>query len=290
MKKAIVLLDGANLYHCQEARGIEVDLGKLRDHLVAKLAVAEGMEIDLIGVFYRNAALPGQVDAKNREYSAYKGFTVEMHTLKTRPAHEAYCEACGKNVEVVCSQCSSNRLTRRQQKGVDVGLATDLLTLAFRNAFDIAVLVSGDQDFIGPIKWVTQQGKKVYNAFFGTVGKSDELAQECYDFWPIEDFEKEIMKSPFAVTNWAPFIEALDKAESFFKSKGGFVGLSHFADRWVTPAMGTTTREDKYKLVNLAIEQGIVIKGSASQTTKIQLNRDNDIVKGFLDPRDREGA
>ena len=40
------------------------------------------------------------------------------------------------------------------EKGVDVSLVSDLLCLAFEDAYDTAILVSGDADFVNPIEKV----------------------------------------------------------------------------------------------------------------------------------------
>lgn len=47
------------------------------------------------------------------------------------------------------------------QKGVDVQLAVDLVTHAFRDNFDIAVVCSGDIDLLESLKIVKSLGKKV---------------------------------------------------------------------------------------------------------------------------------
>jgi uncharacterized LabA/DUF88 family protein len=47
------------------------------------------------------------------------------------------------------------------EKGSDVALVTDLLGLAFRNAYDTAVLVSGDSDYLGAVEEVKRFGKRV---------------------------------------------------------------------------------------------------------------------------------
>jgi len=54
-----------------------------------------------------------------------------------------------------------------QQKEVDVALATELVACAFRDAFDVAIVVSGDRDFVPAIERVRSEGKRVEVAFFG---------------------------------------------------------------------------------------------------------------------------
>jgi len=54
------------------------------------------------------------------------------------------------------------------EKEVDVQLATDLLE--FRNIYDVAILISGDQDFTPAVKVIKNHGKRVVNVSFTTRG------------------------------------------------------------------------------------------------------------------------
>ena len=51
-------------------------------------------------------------------------------------------------------------------KGDDVYLATDLIKGSYEDLYDVAIIVSGDADFIPAINLVRKNGKKVINAFF----------------------------------------------------------------------------------------------------------------------------
>ena len=52
-----------------------------------------------------------------------------------------------------------------EEKGTDVNLAVHLLNDAWRNVFDVAVVMSNDTDLVMPIRMVTvDQGKTVYIA------------------------------------------------------------------------------------------------------------------------------
>lgn len=55
---------------------------------------------------------------------------------------------------------------RPVEKGVDVALATDLLGFAWENAFDVAVVVSGDSDMDGAVQKVRVKGRRVEIASF----------------------------------------------------------------------------------------------------------------------------
>jgi uncharacterized LabA/DUF88 family protein len=49
----------------------------------------------------------------------------------------------------------------RKSKQVDISLATDMLTHAFRKNYDIAILVAGDEDYIPLVKAVMSEGRRV---------------------------------------------------------------------------------------------------------------------------------
>ena len=58
-----------------------------------------------------------------------------------------------------------------EQKEADVMLATELLIQAFQGSFDVAIVVSGDRDFIPAIQAVQQLGRRVEVASLqGTYG------------------------------------------------------------------------------------------------------------------------
>ena len=53
------------------------------------------------------------------------------------------------------------RVKGRSSKRVDVALVTDLLLHAFRDNYDVAILVSGDEDFVPAVRTVAAEGKVV---------------------------------------------------------------------------------------------------------------------------------
>jgi uncharacterized LabA/DUF88 family protein len=75
-------------------------------------------------------------------------------------------------------------------KAVDIALTTDLLSHAFLDNYDVAVLVTGDGDYIRAVEAVKNQGKIVYVVFFqGTndAGLNPELrltADTFFDLGP----------------------------------------------------------------------------------------------------------
>lgn len=55
-----------------------------------------------------------------------------------------------------------------QEKAVDVKLACDLIVL--RDIYDVAVILSGDQDYVPAVQWVKDCGKRTVNVAFSTRG------------------------------------------------------------------------------------------------------------------------
>ncbi|MCD6395394.1 MAG: NYN domain-containing protein [Planctomycetes bacterium] len=74
------------------------------------------------------------------------------------------------------------------EKAVDVKLATDLITL--RGIYDVAIIVSGDQDYVPAVQVVKDSGKRVVNVVFrnragrllpGGAKRLNELTDECVE-------------------------------------------------------------------------------------------------------------
>jgi hypothetical protein len=109
-------------------------------------------------------------------------FDVKIRTRRPR-RHPVHCRACGNDM-TACSKCQAP-LTVSAEKGVDAALVTDLLSLAWQRAYDVAVLVSGDADYIPAVEYVQSQGLKVINAAWAS--KGHELRRECWGSFSIND-------------------------------------------------------------------------------------------------------
>ena len=70
-----------------------------------------------------------------------------------------------------------------RSKGVDIALTTDLLSGAYNNNFDRAVLVAGDGDYVPLINEVKRLGKVVHVLFFENEGLSDDLCLASDYLW-----------------------------------------------------------------------------------------------------------
>lgn len=79
----------------------------------------------------------------------------------------------------------------RKSKGVDITLTKDVLSHAFQNHFDMAVLVGGDADYIPLVEEVKRLGKFVYVVFISDAKLDSKLiwASDMYHELPIESFQ-----------------------------------------------------------------------------------------------------
>lgn len=161
MERVAIFIDGSNLY-----KGLVASLGAdYRLNFVQFIqALAGGRR--LLRAYYYNAPLPPDDPASK----AHQGFLNYL-----------------KRVPYVAVRLG--RLERRGEsfveKGVDIQIAVDMLKLAYNDAYDVAVLVSGDGDFADAIKVIQDLGKQVENATFTSLS-SQRLSQQADRFIPLE--------------------------------------------------------------------------------------------------------
>ena len=76
------------------------------------------------------------------------------------------CPACGRDMRGT------------EEKGVDVRMATDMISLAWSDNYDIAVLVSSDRDFVPVAEFLETRGIKVIHGAFPPKGA--QLSARCW--------------------------------------------------------------------------------------------------------------
>ena len=77
--------------------------------------------------------------------------------------------------------------TNNRSKRVDITLATEMLSHAYRDNYDVAVLVAGDEDYVPLVQEVKRTGKQVALWFIGS-GLSKYLHRESDIFLDMEFF------------------------------------------------------------------------------------------------------
>lgn len=98
-------------------------------------------------------------------------------TLKERkPKNPPNCPSCRKPVPK-CPTCGAS-MAGTVEKGIDTAMVTDVVSMAWKGAYDVAVLVSSDADFIPAVEFLDTKGLKTINAHFSPAGM--ELARRCW--------------------------------------------------------------------------------------------------------------
>jgi len=101
------------------------------------------------------------------------------------------CPCCHKPIEN-CPHCKG-KIVGTVEKGVDALIVTDMIRLAWEDAYDVAVLASSDRDLIPGVKFLDNKGKKVIHAGFPPIGS--DLAQACWASFDIAPKISEIVRS-----------------------------------------------------------------------------------------------
>ena len=72
----------------------------------------------------------------------------------------------------------------QKSKGVDISLSRDMLSHAFNDHYDVAVLIAGDGDYVPLVEEVKHQGKRVLVVFFSeSNGLNPALKLAADDFF-----------------------------------------------------------------------------------------------------------
>lgn len=102
-------------------------------------------------------------------------FRVTTRARRSKP-RSVYCRACEQVIDR-CPHCEE-ALRWSPEKGVDTAIVTGMLSLAGEKAFDAAILMSSDTDYLPAVEWLQSRGFKVINATWANHGH--ELARACW--------------------------------------------------------------------------------------------------------------
>lgn len=83
---------------------------------------------------------------------------------------------------------------RAAEKTVDARIVTDLMTLAWENSFDVALLVTSDADFIPAVEALQSKNFKVVNATWRGVGH--DLATKAWASFEIDPLVETLTRKP----------------------------------------------------------------------------------------------
>ena len=154
-ERVMIFIDGSNLYHSLKNffGRADLDIGKFCNNLLRRRR--------LVRIYYYNAKV-GLKEEPER-YKQQQSFLASVNAIP-------YCELrLGRLVY------NNWPTVPPIEKGIDVQLATDMITHSFKDNYDVAILVAGDNDYVGAVQAVKDSGKHAEVALFGKMGTSRQL-------------------------------------------------------------------------------------------------------------------
>ena len=194
-KRGLWLIDAGYLFSSLALvePSYQFDYRKLREHIE--------MDGPLWRAYYLNSTPHPPTDAQNGFHTWLRSappygpkIITQLYELKSVRADHSYCSACASVQQLQCpnhTASETHRLTREQQKGVDVGLATRALTLS--NEYDTLLLSSGDADLLDAVEYLSQRSKNLELVVFKT-GVSTELQSRADRIYWIDDFKESVRR------------------------------------------------------------------------------------------------
>lgn len=233
--RVALFFDGKN--HMKDLRRASQD--KWLDHgALADFVVKHVGGERFAGAHYYTGVPTAQDDGSDRhalsdlleELERRPGFFVKRFN---RRASTRDCPHCGKLISYT------------EEKMVDTSLVVDLVTYAMNDAFDCAVVFSGDLDVAPGLAALRVLGKTAWIATFGDVGLSKSLLREAWSHIDLlshmDTFAHPDLVPQVAMIGAPPaepedvdveVLRELKRAEAHFAAGGGFVGAHYFIHRW----------------------------------------------------------
>lgn len=135
-------IDGSNIFWGLQNYRKKMGKNVLLDYAKLVALLSAGRQVRASYYYCSQPPVLGEKQAKFIDMLRQSGITVKSKTLKLRGT-------------------TPDGRPRLVEKGVDVALVTDLLSFAWENAFDDAVLVSGDADYTEAVTKVIGKGRRI---------------------------------------------------------------------------------------------------------------------------------
>jgi uncharacterized protein (TIGR00288 family) len=131
------------------------------------------------------------VEELTGEYDLIRGYWFDSHKAGKRETKQdfyTYLQTNGFRVESV--ELSEYEGIYKE-KEADIRLATELIARGFNDSYDVAVVVTGDKDFLRAVQYVQDQGKVVkVAAFEHTI--SGDLRRTADEYISLDDMADKI--------------------------------------------------------------------------------------------------
>jgi len=268
--RVAIFFDGKNFHSGWKkiTRCVPIDFVKLSQWLITQV---DGSR--LWGAYYYTG-----VETKTSEGNdANQRLVLFLKDLERLPGFFVYQfprQSCQRR----CKTCGDT-ISYSREKEVDTTMVADMFRLAAVNAFDVAILISGDGDHAPAVEGVRALGKQVYVATWKTHGLSPRTRNAAYDHIDLHqglnefrmDSDKKQLSmgvdpqlSKLTITPAATdgelaeetvFLAELDRASKLLS--GGYVGLSYFLRQWKSSQFVTDVQR-RHQILKRLVKKGIV--------------------------------
>lgn len=110
---------------------------------------------------------------------------IQVQCYERRDGGPPKCPSCHREISVCSFSDCGQPLQRSIEKGVDTAIATDMIRLAWENAYEVAVLATSDADLVPAVEFLDLKGIRVVQAGFPPHGS--HLARACWGSMDIYD-------------------------------------------------------------------------------------------------------
>lgn len=176
--RAICFIDNSYIFRGSYKHQWRVDFRKLIE------------SISKDGLIWQTYFFASEEDPPNSDQtSLYKylklalHFEVHLYPLRKR---QMRCNSCG------------NEWSSYSEKAAAIGMAGMLVSLGYNSAFDTAILVTGDSDFLEPIRLVKALGKRIELAAWRDSIAQDLEMETSSNIFYLDEHRDELVRHPGA--------------------------------------------------------------------------------------------
>ena len=231
-----IYVDGKNFYEGLRRSGLStrIDFGSLADQIVEEVGGD-----NLSGLHYFTGV--DRVGEENPDDEDRRsGLETFLSFLETQAGCFVY-RFPRRRRKVVCRSCGTEH-SYSEEKQVDTSLVAAMIRQGAIDAFDTAILCSGDTDHAPALEALRELGKPVWVATFGSYGLSRRLRSAAFghiDLEPLmqarsvaggEDDGPDDLGQGSARES-VDVVAAVHEAQEYFGA-GRYVGLSMFSRDW----------------------------------------------------------
>lgn len=174
-----------------------IDWKKLGPWLAAKACAIAG--IDAPSCSFEGMGVYSSYDPKTQGGRQFRSWLmswmnrqpgIDVQCLERKAKARPRCPICHRDITHCPHQDCGQAIAGTVEKGVDTLIATDMIRLAWEQAYDIAVIASLDADLVPAVEFLNLKGRKIIQAGFPPQGVA--LATACWGSFDVARDRSEI--------------------------------------------------------------------------------------------------